>query len=336
LAGVHVIARKAADRTYTIFKLLQERSIPGLDRTVYNIVLTAFARSRQPNRAESLLDEMIVTSTASCRRGSDPVTSPDVVSYSTIIMGYYLLHRMDSGERGDAKLQTMKQNGVIPNERVYNNCIKCWAATTSDKFAPNELKQRAVHRSEALLQEMKFLYGLQPSSHIYSSLLSVYLHCQEFPRVEGLVHTWLVDYETTKSPRLRPDVFLILQRIWAESSRTESLFDVASTAHHILCHLGEHDIPQNRDWYKKVLQAYTQIRHDKVTDRALELLHEMKSVAGVEPDVDCYKNVIQVIVRNNDDGSSDKVEELLQEMKSMGLATEESLREYNRSNATRE
>jgi pentatricopeptide repeat protein len=339
LASIHSIARKAAARTYTILKVLQTRSVPGFDRTVYNIVLTAFARSRQPNMAKVLLDEMIVSSKASLRRGDVPVASPDVVSYSTVIMGYYLMSRMDSGDRGEAMLREMKRDGLIPNERVYNNCIKCWESSTSDRFAPDPLRQKAVQRAEALLQEMKTLYNIPPSCQIYHSLLSVYLQCQEFERAESLIKTWFLEYETTKSPRVRPDASLILRRVWAEASHPESLFHVASTAHNVLSLLvDEHDIQRNRDWYKRVLVAYSKVgpnNNNKATEKALELLNEMKNLAGIEPDVDCYKSVIQVLTSNNQEGSSSQVAQLFQEMKAMGFENEQSRQEYSRS-TTRE
>lgn len=122
LPAIHLVARQATDRTYAILKVLQERPVPGFDSTVYNIVLTAYARSRQPNMAKGLLEEMMVT----------------------------------------AKV-------------VYNNCIKCWASATSNHLASDELKKRAVQRSEDLLQEMKTLHNIQttlPFSPIGVSSLS--------------------------------------------------------------------------------------------------------------------------------------------------------------------
>jgi pentatricopeptide repeat protein len=138
-ALLHALARSgwvdAGERAETIlrnFTTSQETGESTADRTTaklknngrtYATCMDAWARCGRPDKAQELLDELLVLFDES----SDETYRPNCVPFSTVIYAYSVSKDRNKAKHAFRVFQLMKERKIAPNSVVLNNLLNCFA-----------------------------------------------------------------------------------------------------------------------------------------------------------------------------------------------------------------
>jgi len=138
------------------------------DTITLNSLLNCYARAGKPQRAELVLDRMLMIQAEASAHGHDEVNmKPNVSSYNTIINGWACAASVDSGVQADRVLKRMQTENVQmkPNTITYNSVINAHTKSATKDAAP--LAQQILDQMiSSNLNEITYqkLHNLKPSS----------------------------------------------------------------------------------------------------------------------------------------------------------------------------
>jgi pentatricopeptide repeat protein len=89
----------------------------------YATCMDAWARCGRPDKAQELLDELLLLFDAS----SDEAYRPNCVPFATVIFAYSVSKDRNKAKHAFRVFQRMKERKVVPNSVVLNNLLNCFA-----------------------------------------------------------------------------------------------------------------------------------------------------------------------------------------------------------------
>merc|ERR1712032_112101 len=126
------------------FRAMEEQRLT-LDVTIFNILINAFVKRRQPDRALALFESM-----------RERQLAPDVVTINALIRA---CEKTDQSTRALVFFEVMQDQQLTPDGVTYNSLIKCFQ------------RSRQPERAMEILESMQ-RRSLTPTSGTYHALLS--------------------------------------------------------------------------------------------------------------------------------------------------------------------
>jgi len=139
---------KQPDRLQSLYEEMQARGIQ-CNTITYNTMLNAFAQCGAMHRVPQLLEDM---------KAATPPVEPDIITYSTMVKGFCAAGDLDKGLQ---LLQAMEQDGKFaPDEVMYNSLLDGCA------------KQHRLDDALKLLSNMR-TSGVAPSNYTLSIMVKL-------------------------------------------------------------------------------------------------------------------------------------------------------------------
>lgn len=139
---------KQPDRLQSLYEEMQTRGIP-CNTITYNTMLNAFAQCGAMHRVPQLLEDM---------KAAAPPVEPDIITYSTMVKGFCAVGDLDKGLQ---LLQAMELDGKFaPDEVMYNSLLDGCA------------KQHRLDDALKLLSNMR-TSGVAPSNYTLSIMVKL-------------------------------------------------------------------------------------------------------------------------------------------------------------------
>jgi pentatricopeptide repeat protein len=301
-----------AEKANRLLQALQQRQNKSDTNTKpilmhYNAVLSAFRRSKQPEKVEALFKELLLL--------DDNDAQPDVQSFTTLMAS--LASSKDgtnAGKKADDILRMMREYGVTPNIQTYSNYVNAWAVTAA-ATTKGKRKQRArkdtrgdiLKRADSIIQEWKDEYNLDPDTYVYTNLLKLYSKCDMPEDAQRLLNAWLDEYDRTQDAALKPTAisFTHILTAWAKAKQSQKCHDLFARAR------DQYGIIPNKYTYAPVLEAYALSDDPVASEKALAFFNEMRFKDNVRPSTFAWSNVIKALSKH---GRLDEAEDLLKEM----------------------
>eukprot|EP00737_Agarophyton_chilense_P002583 gb/GEZJ01002947.1/.p1 GENE.gb/GEZJ01002947.1/~~gb/GEZJ01002947.1/.p1 ORF type:complete len:593 (+),score=103.67 gb/GEZJ01002947.1/:165-1781(+) len=311
-------ARDVADMCYSVGYYLNRYS--------YNALLNACAKKQRLDVAFSTLKEMAehhvspdvvsfnVLISCCVRAGSVDIAlnilsrmkhwniKPDVYSYNSVINGLRKSNMLDQAFELVAEMEresqptsaSIVQNalGVAPDLVTYNTLLSALASLSCPQF------DRAIRVKRHMESR-----GIKPNEVSYNALMAT---AAKADRVKDAFHI----YDQMVSRGLRPncECFTTLITLCGRANMLDKAFEVHD-------HMLASNIRPNVITYNALLTACRGTTGGN-TDRALAILHTMRTTGGCEPDVITYSTVIDVLGRNE---CFDHMMRVFEEMKQQGI-----------------
>lgn len=89
----------------------------------YSTCMDAWARCGRPDKAQELLDELLLL----CDASSDESYRPNCVPFATVIYAYSVSKDRNKAKHAFRVFQLMKERRIVPNSVVLNNLLNCFA-----------------------------------------------------------------------------------------------------------------------------------------------------------------------------------------------------------------
>ena len=129
-------------------------------------------------RAEALLERMQEMSD----NGSNPFSSPDTVSFTSVIKAWSRSASTQAAEKAEALLLqfrelSMKNKNVAPDIVMYNMVLHCWAEHNSKQRNKRErprVDETGARRAETLLRRMKTTDGIGLDVYSYNIVMNAW------------------------------------------------------------------------------------------------------------------------------------------------------------------
>jgi pentatricopeptide repeat protein len=311
------------------------------DRVSFNIVLNAWARSREQGsceKAEQLLQEMQQLHETKCLSNN---IQPNTISYSCVINS---LAKSGRPERAEAYLQQMhelydegKRPDVRPNLKCFNAVLDGWSKSSQAGAAP---------RAEAILQRMQSISqrsperqsgynDVRPDTVSFTSVIDAWSKTGQYGAAERAeVILWRMQ-ELYKAGRIdvQPNTrtFTAVIDAWARSAAKEP--HAVERAERLLSKMeemhqkeGNLNVRPDTRAYTAVIQAHAKSGHSSSAERAMMILRRMQSQDDdqgdnsnqssrfLRPNVRTYTTVINCIAKSNIEGKAMLGYKILKEM----------------------
>jgi hypothetical protein len=294
------------------------------DRTLYNSILNALAKSCQPSSVEKA--EEIVTM---METSSDVSLQPDIVSYATLMDCYTKSNSggdgMMAGKRADEILRFVEgkyRSGDVrlqPNPVFYSAILQAWAKTGTIEGATKA--EQLLRRNEGLYQE-GYEYA-KPHTILYNAVMDAIARTKTpdaGQRAEDLLREMESLYyqggiDDMKPTRRSFNAVLLAYRYDAQHGadkaeqllrRMEELCDFDTTT--------EQRLRPNVVAYNCAMAAI--VEHANVVPNAAErcqaIFDRMQMKRMVKPDAISYSLVMEAWLKQNDETGWNMAETLLQ------------------------
>ena len=304
----------AANAAHSLLELVVQDS--RINRAIsvkcYNTVLDSFAKAGQAERAEALLQLMII------RSNENNNCAPDTVSYNTCISAWshaakfiscdnqpqnsqrFLVKAAQASEEWLRKMEADTNPNVVPNTISYTTVMDAWsraaaaaaASSTSGNITETPMSRKATPQYvQQLLDEMRHAYesgknpNVKPNATTYGTVISAWAQCSSgiqkaAQNAESLLKQMETIFEQTSDSDIRPTIMHYNMVLHALSNDKRP--DSARRAERILFQLekkwsnDETSAPQpDLLSYNTVLNAYAKSREPGSAQRAELLLEAM-------------------------------------------------------------
>jgi len=282
------------------------RDVHGLedlepDRVVYNAVLNALAKSRQPDVVETVEDILTMMESS-----PDEHLRPDIVTYATVIDCYTKCGEM-SVQRADELLRFVEgtfrsgDETLKPNAIFYSAILQAWAKTATVEGA---------EKAENLLQRNIALYAqgndyAKPHTIVFNAVMDALARSNMIgagARAEELLNEMESSYQSGDED-LRPSkrsfnaVILAYRNEGNASKKAEELLNRMEE----MADSGRNEVRPDVVSYNNVIAAVVEDSDSENTaDRAQALLDQMEA-CNIKPDGRTYSSVIEAWLRRNDE-----------------------------------
>ena len=156
---------------------------------IYNLVIQALVKTRQPKRTEEVLARMYAEDMRGAR------VYPDLETFNTILLAWAKSGLGDeSAKRGEQILRRLERihesnilQNVKPNLESYNHVLECLAQKTT----PDEKQPPVVHagaRAETILKRM-LEQGVEPNSISYNRIIVALKNSGNTKRAKQLLNS---------------------------------------------------------------------------------------------------------------------------------------------------
>ena len=253
------------------------------DRVVYNAVLNALAKSKQPEVITKVEDILTMMESS-----PNNMLRPDIVTYATVIDCFTKCGDKNmSSQRADELLRFVEgtyrggDEMLKPNFFFYSAILQAWAKTG---------KEENCRKAENLLQRN----------------IDLYAQGHDYAKPHTIVFNAVMDA-------------LARSNMVGASSRAEQLLEELES----LYQLGDDDMRPSKRSYNALILAYRNEGRASGKAEELLTRMEKMSASGrseLKPDVVSYNNVIAAIVEDNDsENTADRAQALLDRMESLGI-----------------
>ena len=222
---------------------------------------------------------------------------------------------------------------VAPNVASYNICMDAWSKCRRPE-SPDQV--------EILFERLQASTTLQPTLLSYNALIDAYAHCDRPDRIERVLELW---NEIDQSETIRPTVWTYNSILYTYSRAGKMLYDkqrllqqqqsqdAASPLETMSPHAAakeslallarikktyaETNDPADRPdimTYSIVMEALSRCGSPDMTNKAEELLEEVKRSSYLQPTAYTYSGVLAAWARTKSPGASERADALLQEV----------------------
>jgi len=286
---------------------------PGIepnDRS-FNNVVNAWSKSKAndaPERCQGLLDEM--SRLASSTNNKD--LTPDTVTYTTVIDAY---GRRGRAEKAEEVLREMLSSpGIEPDVKSFASVMNAWSKSEADD---------APERCKRLLDDMSLLASstnnkdLTPNTVTYTTVIDSYGRRGRAQEAEEVLR------EMMRTPGIEPNdrSFNNVVNAWSKSKandapeRCQGLLDEMSR---LASSTNNKDLTPDTVTYTTVIDAYG--RRGRA-EKAEEVLREMLSSPGIEPDVNSFASVMNAWSKSEADDAPERCKGLHDDMTHLASST---------------
>jgi PPR repeat len=211
------------------------RMIPDL--VTYDEVLRCLATTREPQRAETLLKQMVDDYK---QRGADTYTAkPNTDCFNSVLLGWALVSSPSNSEvstsRAQGVLDAMQRLPLSANRDTYHNMIHVWSNAGRPDIAENIFRrmkakyQKNLAKDPRQQEQQPNRSTLQPTSHSYRRIIHAYTaipYNANYPynpeRAERLLlemYHWFKSGENDKICPF-PECFRSVAQAWQELAAT--------------------------------------------------------------------------------------------------------------------
>jgi hypothetical protein len=211
--------------------IVKRRNIAHPKRALYdyNMDLTVLAKCGEGEKAEELLDEMLMKSNSS---DTSSIT-PNTHSFTSVINAYAKSNLPDADERAEAvlqRMQTLYDDGIItsrPSVKTFTAVIDAIAKVCGSNYTggssgnPYERSRQwtatRTQRAESIVRHMQELHDsgtydgderIQPTTITYNAMIHMYSQCNDAPSAERMLQKLQHLYEQRDGDAsLQPDIW---------------------------------------------------------------------------------------------------------------------------------
>jgi pentatricopeptide repeat protein len=308
----------SARRAEKILRQMKDRGVQA-NSISWNIVINAYAKEKDAERAESLLREM----NDEYEKGRNEV-KPNMRSYGVVLSAWATMKSPQSGERAEQLLDLMlklHESGELdePDVVVYNSVLACWA---NSRIPGGGI--RAKQFLEKFIREGK----MKPDSYSFNTVMSALVREGRLGDAESildlmkenkfspdatayntLLHAWIKSdaknararveelYQRMKEdPGAKADLFTmnILLHFYSKSNNPEA----AEALLREMCS-PESSIKPDSISFNTALSAWTSSRRPESAERAEAILTQMlEDGERVVPNVVTFNSVLNAWVKS--------------------------------------
>lgn len=300
----------------------------GPNTITFNSCINAYARVKQPQKAEDVLRRMIAISVKASENGNDRQRDDikaNTITFNTVLHAWAVSEKRGSATRAQRLFDHMKklyQAGnydVKPDVFSYASVISALAKTGDNHITKNiEVDSSFVERALNLFDEMERLFvagdeDLRPNAVVFSAVINALARSQRKDSARQ-AHDLLLKMKNQYCKNEKDDMICYSSLIGAYS-RSEEKY-AAEFAVELLNHMVNNDLRPNSQTYCSVITALG--RHDKA-EEAQMILEDMEIMFAsgnddVQPNTIIFNAVIGAWARSSDILKVDKAQSLLQRM----------------------
>jgi pentatricopeptide repeat protein len=271
---------QAMQRAQALFDEMMASSSPHLrpDVVAYTNLMNVYGLYDQPEKAESLLHDMLLSSRGDCYHHEDlERCTPNVHTFSVLISAWARSSRSDGVKRAEEWLYRMHDEfGVRPNVVSYTTVLHAWSKRArQDPEAPD--------RAHEILRTISNM----ANSRSFAAVIQAYAQQGRAEEAEALLQQML----DARSGSPLPDayVFSAVLHAWSKTACCPPL-EAARRAEKLLMLM--HELhrsrklqePPNVVCFSNVLKCWSRIPGIEGAERAQAILETMMSY-GVEPNI---------------------------------------------------
>lgn len=286
------------DKVEELLREMHEEENLRPNINAFNGYLVALARSRQMDKAESILETM-----EDLYSSGELEEPPNVFSYSTLLDAFAKANYHGAAEKAESILRQMIDQGVSPNTVSYNTVIDAY------------VKSRNVERAEALLNEMYegYLQGnpeIKPTTHTYSIVLSGWSKRKSSHAGTRGEKILSLMKDLAESGEIDPPDIIVYNSVldcWAKSSAT----DAVEKAKAFLEKMVADGVSPDEYSYNTVI--YAMVRAGNIA--SAEAMLDTMSAAGVPPDCTTYNTLLAAWNKSGRQDASSRAANIFARMK---------------------
>ncbi|KAL7529653.1 hypothetical protein ACHAXR_003081 [Thalassiosira sp. AJA248-18] len=152
------------DKCLKILQWMEEQSVVGTNRIVYNETMKAFSRSTRED-AGDLAQKVFNRLVARYEESHDRKFRPDRFSFMALLNAYGRSCKShECAMKAERVLFDMMDSNHLPDNKLCNSVVSAWARSGSDD---------AAYHAEEICNRMDFL-GIEVDGVVFNSLINVY------------------------------------------------------------------------------------------------------------------------------------------------------------------
>ena len=316
------------------------RKDPALSPDVksYNMVVDAYAKIGEPQRAEAVLMRLEKL----WKSGNEQV-KPNTILYNSVIDAWAKTGRREAPQRAEAILQQMEElyrqgnEDVCPNTICYSSVINAWAKSR---------EKGAAQRAEAILDHMLKLQeagqqDCRPNTRSFTAAIDAWARSKDAhapQRAEALLNK-MEELWRQGSADVRPNTisYSAVINTWAKSREKGAARKAEAILNQMLelQESGQGECRPNTICFNAAIDAWARSRDADAPRRAEELLEKMEELyrrgnEDVCPNTISYNAVINAWAKSREKGAAQRAEAILHHM----LKLQEGGREECRPDST--
>ncbi len=298
------------ERMISILKQMDDLDVNVRPCTVsHNIFLDFYAKSLQPNKAESHLKEHMVEN---YQNGNQNV-KPDIVSYNSVLLALSRSPHKGSLQKAEQLLKSMEDDflphGIVvkPDLISYN--------TVMSGFRRN-INSSSIERVNDLLLHMEErsrngLSIIKPNNITYNIVLDAWGKSQH---PDTINHIKSLLQKMIESEDIQPDVFSFSSVISTLASSGKK--DAPEQAQHLIQQMKDLNIQPNRITYNSLINCWSKSGRQGAAEKAEEVLIQMTEMEDPEssPDAITFSSVINCWAQSGEYGCGERAQAILDMM----------------------
>jgi pentatricopeptide repeat protein len=347
--------KHAMERAQALFDELLVSPSPHLrpDVVAYTNLMNVYGRYDEPEKVESLLEDMLRLDSVPQSPYKDDRLRPNVHTFSVIISAWVRSSRRDGVERAERWLHRMQDEfGIRPNVVSYSTVLHAWSKRArQDPEAPDrahnilrKISKMANSRSfaaviqayaqqgraaeaETLLQQMLVdtKDTPQPDSYAFSAVLHAWSKTTDFPPTEAAQRAeklLMLMHELYNEKKLRepPNVvcFSNVLKCWSRIPGIEGV----ERAHAILETMTSYGARPNIFSINIVMNAWA--NHAGSSPHAMDKVSSLFEFAtkNHQPDAFTYRAMLKAITLSSLPDKADLAARIMDEMSQKGIQSE--------------